>query len=157
MSQVSTKKMATAVMKQFANAVRDFGADFSLSVSQSECLTIYPEVTARNDHAFIRMTWSPQDGCEYYIGPLVNNSVPDYTLAPNLAAPLLEYELEWFSKIRTNGVLPMVRGKSGPTDQAVVNAFGYITRYLGDCLCGDWSIRESLELAIRKEIASQGL
>ena len=70
----------------------------------------------------------------------------------DLSVKFPEYEIEFVASIRTSNVTPMIRGRSGPTREALLNAVDYLKAHAADMLCGNWSCRAELEAKVRDNI-----
>jgi hypothetical protein len=110
------------------------------------------EVTAQNAWTFFTITWDPRGGLMYWIGPLDKGHVPGIPVHANLNEPLSEYDIAFVAAVKTEGVLPTIRGKDGPTLESLSNAITYLVNNAADLLRGDWSCRPELEIRVRKNI-----
>jgi hypothetical protein len=71
---------------------------------------------------------------------------------PNLNELLPIYEIAAVAAVKTDGILPTIRGKDGPTLDSLSNEITYLVTNAADLLRGDWSCRPELEVKVKKKI-----
>ena len=135
----STTRMAKAIMEECVHAFSTLVKEFNFSIVESTHRMAFTKVIASNSRTYIEVTWDPRDHLSYWIG-----SCPKSGSSPG------GYEIAMIANVRTAGVVPMIRGSSGPTKDALENAVQYLITNAPDLLCGDWSRRSEIDESLRR-------
>jgi hypothetical protein len=141
-------KVVAKVRKDVLVALKPLEADYGFNVEKAVIRedNQYPEVVARNAYTFLEVLWSPHDGLEYDIGPLVRGKIPEECEieVSGGRVKLTGYEIVWFSKL-SETPLPKVRGNGASTAKAARNAIEFLIVHASKFLRGDWSQRPQLD------------
>lgn len=151
-SQVySTTEWARRIHGECADVLQILERDFGFQITESKQETAYVTLTAQNSLTFVAISWDPRDGFIYWIGPTQKGNVPNIPVHPNLKDALPQYEIDLVAAVKTDGILPTIRGKNNSTLESLSNAITYLVKHAADLLQGDWSCREALDARFRKQ------
>lgn len=137
MPQKSLNSMMAALQQDVILAVAPLCSQFEMEIANNYVNGSLLSIELRNKHAVVEISWDPRDGFLYFIGPVRRNTPWE---GPS------RYEIAAFATLTKDGVIPNVRGRNGGRlPVAIRNAVKFLTKHVGACLNGDWSIRPQLD------------
>jgi hypothetical protein len=108
------KETVEKVKKVVLASLKPLGQDYGFFVERVKAEGQSPDakIVVRNQHTFLEITWSLEEGFWYELGPLVHHRIPFRATGPQ-TVPLHpnRYEIAWFSRL-VKQPIPRVRAKS---------------------------------------------
>lgn len=145
-----TENAGHIILDEALQILQQFDSDFGMFVSRSSAAQTFAEIVVQNKLTFVRLTWSPSDGFRYYVGPLKDGEIPPAGISYTPGQSLREYELEWFSTLKSVPIRCDLRGKTSGARSALANGIAFLVTCAEEFLKGDWSRRPELDGFIKR-------
>ena len=143
-----TSELAQEAHETMLIAVQPLQREYEMHVTESGgCLA---GVRLQNQDTFISLTWSPKEGLEYSIGPLVDGLVPPADIFYRPGQSPHAYEIAWFAKLAGVQRNADIRGKIDGFAESLRTGVELVMKIAGAFLAGDWSRREKLDELIEQ-------
>lgn len=149
-----SERFAETIEKQFESIAERLQHEYHFLIVGLESHGPYVNFVIKNKYSFIHTFWSPQDGLDFSIGPLVGNEIPDEIVEYTPGVMNTHYglgELAIAAGRKNEEVFGFYHKRIEDAARTLLMVIEYLSELKPNCLSGDWSNREKLENIIEKE------